>query len=86
MEYGIHFFSQVLQEYNHKRDRSHKAPNMTRKIFMQLGRMKERKKEMTRDQQALWGTEVRRAASEKPTHSRGISWSRKEYLRNYRGT
>ena len=62
------------------------TPNTTRKISMQFGRMKERKKEMTKDQQALWGTEVKRAASEKPTHSRGISWNRKEYSRNYRGT
>jgi len=56
---------------------------------MQLGRMKERKKkrkeEMERDQHALWGTKVRRSASEKPIHSRAISWSRKEYSGNHRG-
>ena len=40
---------------------------------------------MERDQHALWGTEMRRSASEKPIHSRGISWSKKEYSGNHRG-
>ena len=63
------------------------TPNMTRKISMQLGRMKERKKKKRgngKDQHALWETEVR-SASEKPIHSRGISWRRKECSGNHRG-
>lgn len=54
---------------------------------MQLGRMKERKKKKRgngKDQHALWETEVR-SASEKPIHSRGISWRRKGMFRESQG-